>query len=96
MNAIPFPTFPFPSLSAILVADFTLELRRRNSTTIETANITLSILGLQTVLRNVHQSLLVEMGTPEDIFPDEESDYNDEDDDIASSINDGEAAAASA
>lgn len=53
-------------LSAILIADFTLELREHNSAKIEETNITLPTLHFRSIVQHVHQSFLVEVGTPED------------------------------
>lgn len=53
-------------LSVILVCDFTLDLRRRNVAVVEANGMTLPTLHFQSILQHVHQSLLVEMGTPED------------------------------
>lgn len=54
------------SLSALLVADFTLDLRRQNSARIETSNMTLPALQFSNVLQRVHQSFLVELATREE------------------------------
>lgn len=55
------------SLSSILVADFTLDLRHVNSHKIE-ANITsLPTLQFSNVLQRVHQSIRVELASLEDI-----------------------------
>lgn len=56
---------PSSSLSAILLADFTLELRQKNSTAIQAINNTLPTIHFQSVMDHIHQSILVEMGTPE-------------------------------
>lgn len=50
------------SLSAILIADFTLDLRQKNSAAIQAANITLPTIQIQSVANYIHQSILVEMG----------------------------------
>lgn len=55
------------SLSAILVADFTLDLRRFNNARIEASQVSLPTLQLSNVLQRTHRSLLVEFATPEDI-----------------------------
>lgn len=53
-------------LSATLVADFTLDLRRLNSSKIESSQMSLPSLQLSNVLQHVEQSFLVEMSTPEE------------------------------
>lgn len=64
------------SLSAILVADFTLNLRRVNSAKIEASQVTLPTIHFSNVLQHFNQSLLVELATPESTSADnmEESD----------------------
>lgn len=71
---------------AIMVTNFTLDLRQRNCTAIDeftSHRLSLSSLQCQTVLQNVHQSILVEMGTPEDV--DAEEGNNGEDDGVTNS-----------
>lgn len=53
------------SLSAILVAEFMLDLRRLNDARIEATQVTLPSLQFSNVLQHVHRSLLVELATPE-------------------------------
>lgn len=53
------------SLSAILLADFTMDLRQRNSAAIRAANITLPTIQIQNVANYIHRSILVEMGNNE-------------------------------
>lgn len=59
-------TFMQQVLSATLVADFTLDLRRLNSSKIESSQMSLPSLQLSNVLQHVEQSFLVEMSTPEE------------------------------
>lgn len=54
------------SLSSILVADFTLDLRRINSDKIEASITSLPTLQFSNVLQHVHQSLRVELASFED------------------------------
>lgn len=50
------------ALSTILIAEFTLDLRRRNSTTIQFASVTLPTLHIQSMLQYVHESIIAGMG----------------------------------
>lgn len=56
----------YSSLSCILVADFTLELRHLNSAKIEATYKSLSTVQFSNAIQHVHQSFLVELATPED------------------------------
>lgn len=67
-------------LSAALVANFTLDLRRLNSTKIQASQVSLPPLQFTNVLQRVHQSFLVEMATPEVSIGEEENEYSDHDD----------------
>lgn len=53
-------------LSAILVADLTLDLRHFNSARIEASQMSLPPLKFSNVLHHIHRSFLVEMATPEE------------------------------
>lgn len=55
------------ALSSILVTDFILDLRSLNSAKIETSNASLPSLYLSNVLQHVHQSIIVELSTPENV-----------------------------
>lgn len=55
------------SLSAILVADFTLDLRLRNFSSIEIINVEVPAFRFRNLLQHIHQSFLVEMRTPGDL-----------------------------
>lgn len=59
------------------MADFTLDLRCRNSKKIQASSISLPSLQIQSVLQHVHQSFTVELATPEDTSADDgSSDYD--------------------
>lgn len=59
-----------PSLSSILVADFTLDLRSLNTTKVEASNESLPPLRFSNFLQHVHQSFIVGLATPENIDED--------------------------
>lgn len=56
----------YSSLSSILVANFTLDLRQLNSAKIEASNLSLPSLRFSNVLQHVHQSIVVELANPVD------------------------------
>lgn len=66
------------SLSSILVADFTIDLRSLNSPEIEARNVSLPPLQFSNVLQRVHQTIMVELSTPENINVEGDGDYEPE------------------
>lgn len=54
------------AISALLVTDLTLDLRRQNSAGIEASAITIPALQFSNVLHRVHQSFIAELATPEE------------------------------
>lgn len=67
------------SLSAILISNFTLDLRRRNSPLMPmgASNVSLS-LQYRDALQHIHQSVLIEMGDHENIAQETDPDSADE------------------
>lgn len=61
------------AFQVIIVADFTLDLRCRNSERIRESDISLPSMQIKSVLQYVHQSITVELSTPEDINIDDEA-----------------------
>lgn len=76
------------ALSATLLADFTLDLRRLNSAKIEASQLSLPPLQLSNVLQRVHQSILVEMATPDEREVEEEAGDYDYDYSLGSVVDD--------
>lgn len=73
-------------LSSVLVADFTLDLRRFNAARIDASNISLPTLRFTNALQHTHQSILKEMATPEDRSAEDEGEGYATPDDGASAI----------
>lgn len=67
-------------LSSVLVADFTLDLRRFNAARIDASNISLPTLRFTNALQHTHQSILMEMATPEERSTEDEGEGDAPDD----------------